>query len=327
MKRVLGLERNDLGGAARVVAVGAFDGVHLGHARILSQARREARQRGVEVAAMTFDPSPRELKDGVRQPGRRLTPVQEQLCLFEDLGLDLAVVLKFPGTIREMPPESFVSEVLIGKLNAVCLYASESHRFGAGRRGDIRLLGELARRFGVDLVAPRPQMVNDRRVSSTWVRELLAEGRVSEARELLGRPYAAFGEVMQGRGVGRLLGFPTANVRIPPEKFVPRDGVYAGVAARVTADYTAIEQPRPAAINIGTAPTFGRGQRVIEAHVIGPQTDLAGASLKLEFLSWLRAEQRFADEGALVRQIEEDVARAQALAEAVGGRAHEGHRP
>lgn len=323
MRRVLDLERNDLGEAAHVVAVGAFDGVHLGHARVLKEARREAEERSVEAAAITFDPSPRELKDGVRQPGCRLTPVQEQLRRLEDLGLDLAVVLEFPGTIHEMAPEIFVREVLIGKLNAVCVCASETHRFGAEGRGDIRALRGLGRRLGFEVNTVAPRMMRDHRVSSTRVRDLLAEGRVSEAADLLGRPYALFGEVVEGRGVGKLLGFPTANVRIPREKTLPRDGVYAGVAAMVTTDYEMVEQPRPAAINIGTAPTFDRGQRLVEVHVVGPQTDLAGACLKVEFLRWLRPEQRFADQEALARQIEEDVARTRALAEATRGGAED----
>ena len=318
MRCALGLKDSDLGGAARVVAVGAFDGVHLGHARVLNEARREAQERGVETAAITFDPSPRELEDGVRQPGRRLTPVQEQLCLFEQLGLDLAVVLEFPGTIQEMAPETFVREVLIGKLGSVCVCASEGHRFGAGGQGDIRTLRSLGRRLGFEVKKVAPRVLGDHRVSSTRVRDLLAEGRVSEAADLLGRPYALFGEVVEGRGMGKLLGFPTANVRLPREKTLPRDGVYAGVAAKVTTDHEMLAQPRPAAINIGTAPTFGRGQRAVEVHLVGRQTDLAGACLKAEFLRWLRPEQRFPDQEVLARQIEEDVARTQAVAQTFG---------
>jgi len=318
VKRVFGLEGSDLAASPRVVTVGAFDGVHLGHVRTLHYARREARQRDAETAAVTFDPSPRELEDGVRQPGRRLTPVNEQLCLLQGLALDLAVVLEFPGTIQEMEPEDFVREVLVGRLNAVCVCASESHRFGAGGRGDLHLLRDLGGRLGFAVTIAQPDMIGGRRVSSTWVRELLAAGQANRAAALLGRPYALFGEVVEGRGRGRQLGFPTANLCIPPEKVLPRDGVYAGVAAQVTADYDVLEQPRPAAINIGTAPTFGREQRAVEVHVLGGEAHLAGACVKVQFLRWLRPERTFPDEDALVRQIREDVTRTEAAAGAAG---------
>lgn len=318
MKRIFGLDRAQLGSAPHVVAVGAFDGVHLGHAHTLHQVRQQAHERGVAAAALTFNPSPRELDRGIRQPARRLTPLLEQLQLLEQLSLDLALVLEFPGAIGQMPPESFAREVLVGALNAVCVCASETHRFGAGGRGDVRVLEQLGRDLGFEVIVAEPFTMNGRRVSSTWVRELLAQGQVNEAARLLGRPYAIFAEVVSGRGAGASLGFPTANLRIPPEKTLPRDGVYAAVAARVTADCEPLQGPRPAAINIGSAPTFGREDHIVEAHIVGQQDDLAGACLKIELLRWLRPVRRFPDEAALTRQIAEDVNRSRDVAEVSG---------
>jgi len=322
VKRVFGLDTDQVGAAPHVVAVGAFDGVHLGHVHTLREVCQQARKRGVASAALTFDPSPRELDAGIRQPGQRLTPLHEQLHLLEHLGLDLALVLEFPGTVQQMPPETFAREVLVGALNAVCVCASETHRFGAGGRGDVRGLQRLARDLGFEVIVAEPFTVNARRVSSTWVRELLAQGQVHEAAALLGRPYAIFAEVVSGRGAGASLGFPTANLRIPPEKTIPRDGVYAGIAARVTADCEPLEEVRPAAINVGSAPTFGREDHLVEAHIVGQQDDLGGAHLKIELLRWLRRVQRFADEDALARQIAEDVNRSREAAQASESAAH-----
>jgi riboflavin kinase/FMN adenylyltransferase len=325
VRRIFGLDNADLGSAPHAVAVGAFDGVHLGHASILRQVRDEARERGVAAAVVTFDPVPRELEDGARQPHRRLTPVDEHLCLLEGLGMDIALVLEFPGAIQSMSPEAFVSEVLLDDLNAVCVYASESHRFGAGGRGDVDLLRRLGAELGFEVKIVPPLMVGGQRVSSTRVRELLSQGRVDKAAALLGRPYALYARVVAGHGRGADLGFPTANLCIPEEKTLPRDGVYAGVAGTVTTDYGPLERPWPAAINIGTAPTFARGERTVEVHICeakagasgaggSAHADLLDACLKVEFLRWLRTERRFETERALADQIAQDVASALELA-------------
>lgn len=291
----------------RVAALGAFDGLHLGHAGTIGHMLELARQRGAEATVLTFDPAPREFEDGVRQPGRRLTTVEEQFCRLREMGVDLTVLFEFPGRIREVEAEDFVRQVLVEQLRVVCVCASASHRFGRGGRGDLNLLRQLGLQYGFEVVTIAPVTLGDQRISSTLIRNLLQEGDVTRAAALLGRPYSILADVGEGAGLGAELGFPTANLRLPPEKLLPRDGVYAGVAGRASGDCAVMQQPRPAAINVGTAPTMGRGSRVVEVHLIGAHCDLRHTRLKVEFLRWLREERQFPDRAALVEQIARDV--------------------
>ncbi len=292
----------------RVVALGAFDGVHLGHARTIQAMRSIAHQRDAQAAILTFDPSPREFANGLRRPGRRLTTLEEQLYYLRRLGVDLAVVFEFPGEIHSVEPEDFVRNVLVGQVNAVHVTASNAHRFGHMGRGDIDLLQKLADELGFEVEVVRSLSVGDERVSSTRIRNLLDAGKVLEAGALLGRPYAVYAPVVGGRGMGAELGFPTANLSIPPEKILPHDGVYAGRSGAVReGDYSELEQPRPAAINVGLAPTVRGDERIVEVHLVGEQCDLGGASLKVEFLRRLRDERKFESLEALTGQIGRDV--------------------
>ncbi len=301
----------------RVVALGAFDGIHLGHAKTIQAMRSIAHRRHAEAAILTFDPSPREFTAGIRRPGRRLTTLDEQLYYLRRLGVDLVVVFEFPGEIHSVEAEDFVRDVLVGQVNAVHVTASRTHRFGHMGRGDIGLLQQLGNELGFDVEVVGSLSVEGDRVSSTRIRNLLDAGEVQEAGALLGRPYAIYAPVVGGRGKGTELGFPTANLSIPPEKILPHDGVYAGCSGTVReGDYSSLMQPRPAAINVGVAPTVRGDERIVEVHLVGEQCDLDGTSLKVEFLRWLRDEEKFADIAALTEQIGEDVDEVVEVAEA-----------
>ncbi|MFP4250336.1 MAG: bifunctional riboflavin kinase/FAD synthetase [Armatimonadota bacterium] len=308
MKQVQWTPDLELPDTPRVVALGAFDGLHLGHAKTIQAMRSIAHERGAEAAILTFDPSPREFVDGERQPGRRLTTRDEQRYYLRKLGVDLVVVFEFPGEIHTVSPEDFVRRILVEQINAVQVTASKTHRFGHMGRGDIDLLQELGAKLGFDVEIVRPLMIGGDRVSSTRIRNLLDAGDVHMAGALLGRPYAIYAPVVSGQGLGAELGFPTANLSIPPEKILPHDGVFAGMAGKVSeGDYQSVEQPRPAAINVGLAPTLRGDERVVEVHLVEAQCDLAGASLKVEFLRWLRGEEEFEGVSELSEQIARDV--------------------
>jgi len=299
----------------RVAALGAFDGVHLGHARTIRAMRAIAHQHDAEAAVLTFEPSPREFRDGVRQPGQRLTTRDEQMYYLRRLGVDLVVVFEFPDEIHVVEPEDFVHDVLVRQLNVMHMSASETHRFGHRGAGDLALLRKLGEELGFGVESVPPVIVGGERVSSTRVRALLAEGKAGEAGALLGRPYALCAPVVPGRGTGTKLGFPTANLDIPPEKILPRDGVYAGLCGVVReGDLGEMEQPRAAAINVGVAPTVRGDERIVEVHIVGRHCDLRGACIKTDFLRWLRGEERFADMAALAEQIGRDAALAGELA-------------
>ncbi len=317
MKRVDWSPALTLPDRPRVTALGAFDGVHLGHAKTIQAMRRIARTHDAEATILTFDPGPREFNGGDRLPGRRLTPLDEQLFYLRRLGVDLVVVFEFPGEIHAVEPEEFVRDVLVAQFSTVHVVASLTHRFGYRGSGDIHLLQKLGDElgFGVDIL--EPVLIGAERVSSTRIRDLLEEGEVHEAGGLLGRPYAIHAPVMTGRGMGRQIGYPTANLQIPPEKILPRDGVYSGLAGVVDSDdYETMEQTRGAAINVGLAPTVRDEERVVEVHVIGEHCDFRGKSLKVEFLRWLRAEEEFEDLKSLSKQIGIDTERAAAIAQA-----------
>ena len=302
----------------RVVALGAFDGMHRGHESTIGRMRALAREAHAEATVLTFDPSPREFVEGVRQPGRRLTTVREQMCRLGELGVDLSVVIEFPGNIREIEPEDFVRDVLVGQLSATCVCASESHRFGRGGRGDLALLRMLGEQQGFEVVVIQPVVAEGERISSTRIRDLLAAGEVTPAAALLGRPYPIIAAVMAGHGMGTKLGFPTANLRIPPEKLVPADGVYAGWAGRTAGECARMDQPRPGAIHIGPAPTLGRDAHAVEVHLVGEHCDLLGVEIRVEFLRRLRESRAFPSREALIEQIGRDVVQTARIAAETG---------
>lgn len=308
MKQVHWTPDLELPEVPRVVALGAFDGVHLGHAKTIQAMRSIAHSRGAEAAILTFDPSPREFAAGRRLLGRRLTTSQEQLYYLRKLGVDLVVTFEFPGEIHMVEPEEFVRRILVEQINAVQVTASKTHRFGHRGRGDIALLQTLGAELGFDVEIIRPLIIGEDRVSSTRIRNLLDAGEVHHAGALLGRPYAIYAPVVSGQGLGAELGFPTANLSIPPEKILPHDGVFAGLCGEVSeGDYESVVQPRPAAINVGLAPTVRGDERVVEVHLVGEQCDLEGSTIKVEFLRWLRGEKKFEGTSELTRQISRDV--------------------
>lgn len=277
-----------------VIAVGTFDGVHLGHQAILRACREMAEAGGGQAAALTFEPHPRR----VLEPGSALpllTPLAQRVALLRRHGADLVAVMRFDRTLASMEPEAFVDSVLRGRLGAKGVVVGFNFTFGRGRRGDARMLRELGERAGLPVRVVPPVRVSGQVVSSSAVRRLLEEGRAGEARELLGRPYRLEGTVVRGEGRGRTLGFPTANVATDPLQLLPADGVYV-----------ALLDGMAAVAVVGTRPTFGAGPRCLEVHVLGEPGPLYGREVAVDLLEWLRPVARFPDARALAAQIEAD---------------------
>jgi riboflavin kinase/FMN adenylyltransferase len=292
-------------GAPGVVALGTFDGVHLGHRAILGTAVDRARTLGIPAVACTFDPHPME----VLQPGRAplpITTLDERLELIAAAGIDGTVVIEFTHEVAGIEPEAFVSDVLVSRLRAREIVVGFNHRFGRGARGNAELLGKLGERLGFRTHVVPPYSIGGIAVSSTAVRAALAAGDVERAAALLGRPYAITGEVVRGAGRGRGLGFPTANVR-PARPTLARTGVYA---CRV--DLLDGGGPHRAVVNVGVRPTFGETDLAIEAHVLDFSGDLYGRPLRVAFLRRIRDERRFPSVEALRVQIADDVRAARA---------------
>jgi riboflavin kinase / FMN adenylyltransferase len=300
---------------ACVATIGVFDGVHRGHQRIIARAGEIARARLVPVVVITFDPHP----DEVVRPGSHppfLTTSRRRAELLAGLGADAVCVLPFNLEFSRLSPDEFVRVVLSERLHAGAVVVGENFRFGHKATGDVPMLAKLGEKY--DFTAEGvPLLVDDGvTISSTYIREQLAAGDVAAAARALGRPHRVEGIVVRGHMRGRGLGFPTANLETPPHTATPADGVYAGWLTSL--DLDGAETSRwPAAISVGTNPTFGIGDRTVEAYALDrDDLDLYGVHAAIDFTARLRGNERFDSVQALVTQMHEDVAQARALTEA-----------
>jgi riboflavin kinase/FMN adenylyltransferase len=290
------------------VTIGNFDGVHRGHRALVAEAVARARARGGEAVVLTFDPHPAHVLAPARVPPV-LTTAEQKAELLGGLGLDLLVELPFTPEVAELSPEAFADGVLVGALGARQVVVGEAFRFGHGRSGDAATLARLGATLGFTVSAVPPVLDGGRPVSSSRVREALAEGDVAHAAALLARPHFVDGTVVEGDHRGRQLGFPTANLEAGGA-LLPARGVYAG-RCRLPGG-----EERLAVVNVGERPTFGGRTVTVEAHLPGYSGDLYGQDLRLSFAARLRAEQRFASAAELVAQIRRDVERSLTLVSA-----------
>ena len=289
---------------AVVVALGNFDGVHLGHRAVLARAVEEARRMGGRVVAATFWPHPRSVIGRGEHPGL-LTTLEARREELLRVGADEVRVIPFDEALSKKSPEAFVADVLVGDLGAAAVVVGENFRFGYKAAGNVGDLVRIMREHGGDAYAVEVQGGGEG-ISSTRIRSLLLGGEVAEAEELLGRPYTVRGEVVLGNRRGRTIGFPTANVRPDPAVVVPARGVYA-CAVHVGEDVYA------ACTNVGVAPTFERGESRIEAHLLDFGGGLYGQIVEVRFLQWIRGERRFSGVDELKEQIGRDVEEARRL--------------
>lgn len=295
-----------------VVAIGKFDGVHSGHRAVIARARAEATSRGARVVAVTFDRNPLATLRPELAP-EPLASLDQRLALLAAEGVDATLVLTFDAALAAVPAEDFVRRFLSEALGAVTVMVGDDFRFGAGGAGTPELLEHLGILLGFECDVVRDVQGGGRRVSSTWVRELLGTGDVDGAARLLGRPHTIRGEVVHGLKRGRELGFPTANLSTQIEGFVPADGVYAGWL--LDEGYDGVEGSThavthyPAAISIGTNPTFDDVPvRQVEAHVID-ETDLNlyGHQVQVQFVHRIRGMVAFDGIEPLIAQMNGDV--------------------
>lgn len=295
-------------GRPAVLAIGMFDGVHLGHQAVLGRARGLAGDTAAAVA-VTFEHHPATVLMPDRAPLLLTTPGQ-RLRALAALGLDAALVLRFDEAFSRRPAEEFIRSLAagFGRLHAVCV--GEDFVFGHRRSGDLALLRRLGNELEFAVEGITPVADANGPVSSTRLRELIRTGRLDEATRLLGRPYALAGKVIRGAQLARRLGWPTANLDIAG-RVTPPPGVYAA-RARIVSEDALPGPPWPAAVNIGVRPTVATGPAglQVEAHLIGFHDDLYGRELELEFALWLREERRFATVAELQAQVARDLAEA-----------------
>jgi riboflavin kinase / FMN adenylyltransferase len=289
-----------------VVALGNFDGVHLGHQAVLERAAEEARKLGGSVVAATFWPHPRSVIGNGEPPGL-LTSMEMRREALLRYGAEEVREVRFDRELSKKSPEEFVRDVLVGEMGAGAVVVGENFRFGHRAAGDFGYLRRLMREFGGEAYAVEVRGSRGE-ISSTRIRTLLTEGEVSDAARLLGRPYAVRGVVVVGDRRGRTIGFPTANVRPDEEVIVPARGVYA-CRVRVGDDTYA------ACTNVGVAPTFERGESRIEAYLLDFEGDLYGETVDVTFLERIRGERRFSGVDELKDQIGRDVEEARRIAQ------------
>lgn len=285
------------------LAIGNFDGVHLGHRKILEKTRALAAEHGLQSVVLTFDPHPMSVVAPERLP-KLLTTIEQRRTLFEQSGFDHTVVLEFTSGVACLNAEQFIDRVLVAKLHARWVVVGENFRFGHRGSGNIELLRRLGERHGFESVSVAPVMVGGEPVSSTRVRHLLREGRVSQVRKLLCRPFGLEGPIVRGHGVGSRQTVPTLNLQ-PENELWPASGVY------VTSTRDALgSRTWDSVTNIGNRPTFNGAERTVETFLLSPLDGETPGRIELAFHRRLRDEKRFESPDALRQQILSDADRA-----------------
>ena len=282
-------------------AVGKFDGLHAGHMKLISALKERADEYNLDTVVFSFCPQPAEFFTGETVKG--IYSRDEKRKMMKDAGVGRFIEYPFEK-IKDMSPGEFVEKILRGEFLCGALVIGEGFRLGKGRSGGAGELSRVCRPLGISLVEVKNAESGGEAVSSSRIKKLLACGDIPGANELLGRAYSVSGEVRAGSGIGRGIGFPTANAGLPDDKFLPRDGVYRTVTLCDGGEYKSVT-------NIGTNPTVrenaGTGEKKCETHIIGLDKNIYGREIKINFYEFMRDEKKFGSLGELKKQIEADV--------------------
>jgi riboflavin kinase/FMN adenylyltransferase len=311
-------------GGRTVLSVGNFDGVHIGHQKILRAVLGRARATAHTAAAVTFDPHPMKLLRPDQAP-QMIQTLSQRLAGLEQMGLDAVLILRFDRAFSLLSPEDFIQRILIGRLHVAAILVGANFCFGHRGAGDVRLLAHFGKEHGFDVETIAPVETGGKVVSSTAVRTAIAEGRVGEAIPLLGRPFSLTGEIQPGAGRGRTILFPTLNL-VPEQELLPKLGVYATEAVfwrdpipgglKVKPVPGGARTPTGGIVfrsvtNVGTRPTFNGQSITVESHLFGFNEQIAGGPMEVRLHTRLRDEQKFSGPDPLRAQIARDIAAAQ----------------
>lgn len=292
-----------------VIALGNFDGIHQGHCQVI-QSLLSAHSNSAQVTVVAFNPHPQAFFSGEHQP--LLTPLPEKTTLLDNLGVNQLVLIPFDQALANLSPQDFVKDILVAKLQAQFISVGFNFCFGYQRAGTAEDLVAIAGQYQIPVSITAPQTNGPEAISSSAIREALLQGNLEKAQQMLGRAYDLTGTVVQGQQLGRTLGFPTANLQVPPDKFCPRTGVYS---VSVTSERWS--QPQPGVMNWGCRPTVEGQQPSIEVHLLDWSGDLYGHTLTVHLQQFLRSEQKFASLADLKAQIQADCEIARASLAAV----------
>ena len=286
-----------------VVTIGTFDGVHLGHQAIFNKMKLLAQSVGGQTVVVTFSPHPRQVLNIDSSHLRFITTPEEKLRKFEEFGIDNVVILPFTKEFSRTPSEVFIKDYIIDHIHPAYIVVGYDHHFGKNRMGDFELLNNLMKKYNFKVERVTAQDVENIAVSSTKIRNALAQGNVKSANRLLGYDYTITSEVVVGNKIGRTIGFPTANLELPQEyMLISNRGVYACLVDYEGKTYKAMA-------NIGHRPTIGdrsEDNPIIEVHLFDFDGDLYGKQLRVRFIDRIRDEEKFNGLGALKAQLEQD---------------------
>lgn len=288
-----------------VVALGNFDGVHKGHQQIITRTVRSAKAVGLSSAVFTFSNHPSTVL-GRGEPVKNILYAEQKTRIIEEMGVDYLINIPFTKEILTMEPERFVKEILVDRLRIREAYCGFNYSFGYKASGTPEVLMHEGLQHGFGLHVQEPYKIDDIVVSSTYIRQLIAEGRMEEVTKFMGRMYDIGGEVIVGNKLGRTIGFPTMNLVIDETMVTPPNGVYITFCTVDGVRY-------PAVTNVGNKPTIGEYAKNIETHVFNYDADAYGKHIEVEFVKWTRPEQKFAGIEELKKQIQSDCITAKAF--------------
>ena len=288
------------------VALGNFDGIHRGHQKVLRPILPASLAEGsrclqIHSTVVSFQPHPRQFFTG--QSKKLLTPIEEKVKILENLGIDQLVLLPFDRQLAALNPQQFVEEILVARLQVKKISVGEDFRFGRDRSGNVCSLEKIAAKFSIETSIASLQNDRDQlRISSSLIRQALEEGQIERANQMLGRNYSLVGVVIRGQQLGRTIGFPTANLKLPESKLIPRQGVYC-VRVSLDGDTDLVR----GVMNVGYRPTVvGKKELSVEVHLLNWSGDLYDRTLTVELIEFLRSEQKFASLDELKAQITRD---------------------
>lgn len=283
-----------------VVTSGTFDGVHLGHQKILARLKEISALNGGESVVLTFWPHPRMVVSEDSQGLQLLSTLEEKIDLLTELGIDHLLIVPFTRSFSELSCEDYIQQILVDQIGTKKLVIGYDHRFGRNREGSFDFLKKNAPHYGFEVEEIPREDIEEMAISSTRIRHTLSSGHIEEANSLLGRPYSISGTIVKGKQLGRQLGFPTANIQVNSfHKLIPTNGVYIIRAIYDKVSYQGM-------LNIGTRPTVDGTIRTIEANIFDFDKDIYGEKLQIELLKYLRPEQKFDGLDALITQISKD---------------------
>ncbi|NWF98834.1 MAG: bifunctional riboflavin kinase/FAD synthetase [Nitrospirae bacterium] len=305
MEIIKGLEALERAYPNTVLTIGNYDGVHLGHQKILSMVRKKAEEIKGTSVVMTFDPHPVKVLSPERDV-KLLTTPEEKARLIAKMGIDILLFVTFNKEFAQIPPDDFIKDILVNKLNVKEIIVGINYAFGKGKKGNIELLKKRGKEYGFHATAVPDVLVHGNTVSSSSIRNLILKGQMQEVSVYLGRAYSILGTVIKGKGRGKsILNIPTANITTPVE-IAPKEGVYAVRVGYKGSIYDGVA-------NIGKNPTFKETAVSYEVHLFGFSGDLLGEYLRVYFIDRIRNERTFPNVAALEKQIREDIETARAI--------------